>query len=243
MHHRIFVFLSACLCVLSPVCAQWRIGATAGVDLNHYYQENGYAYDRIISPAWGGTGGVSAQYDFLNWLGLRMDLNITQRNYSSRYFLRKWIDMDGVEQQEQYRYSNLYLMLPVTVSFSFGGEHVRGYADIGGYMGIWSGGRVRGQMQDEYHYEQQDDGIYRFQTYEVSERYSFDKRRDRLFDAGLAGRIGVIYNAPSHLFVLLEAVCYYGLVNNHKTGSEHIRQPGYHTTAAMQLGVGYRFNK
>ena len=60
MHHRIFVFFAACLCVLSPVCAQWRVGATVGVDLNRYDQDNGYAYDRIISPAWGGTGGVSA---------------------------------------------------------------------------------------------------------------------------------------------------------------------------------------
>lgn len=243
MHHRIFVILSACMCMLSSVCAQWRIGATVGVDLNHYDQDNGYAYDRLISPAWGGTGGVSAQYDFLHWLGLRMDLNLTQRNYSSRYFLRKWTDIEGRKQQEQYHYSNLYLLLPVTVSFSFGGEHLRGYADIGGYMGIWSGGRVRGQMQDIYHKEKQADGTYCYQTIEVSEKYPFDKRRDRLFDSGLAGRIGIIYNTPSRLYIMLEAVCYYGLVNNHKTGSEYLKQPGYHTTASLQVGVGYRFLK
>lgn len=77
--------------------------------------------------------GITAQYNFLDWLGLRLDWTMAQRNYTSRFYLREWTDLNGDTQYEQYCYTNTYHLLPLTLSFSFGGEHVRGYANIGGY--------------------------------------------------------------------------------------------------------------
>ncbi len=240
--HRIFVLLLAGMCSLAAAHAQWRLGVTAGADLDCYTQENTYAYDRVLTPGWGGTMGITAQYNFLDWLGLRLDWTMAQRNYTSRFYLREWTDLNGDTQHEQYRYTNTYHLLPLTLSFSFGGEHVRGYADIVGYAGHWTSGKYTAQMQDEYH-RQWLEGLQTvgYDTYVVEESYAFDKRRDRRFDAGLVGRIGITYTTPVRLFLALEGVCYYGLVNNHITGSEHYQQPGYHTTAALQIAIGYVF--
>lgn len=61
--HRIFVMLLAGVCSLAAAHAQWRLGVTAGGDLNCYTQENSYAYDRVLTSGWGGTAGITAQYN------------------------------------------------------------------------------------------------------------------------------------------------------------------------------------
>lgn len=239
---RILVLCLAGVCSWVVVNAQWRLGVTAGTTVNCYTQENSYAYDRVLAPGWGGTAGITAQYNFFDWLGLRLDWTMAQRNYSSSFYFREWTDFNGQLQHEQYRYTNIYHMIPIAVNFSFGGKYVRGYVDIGGYVAHWTFGRYTAHMADEYHGQWMEDLQKRAcATYTVSEPYTFDKRRDRRFDAGLTGRIGITYTTPVRLFISVEGVCYYGLVNNHLTGSDHYQQPGYHTTAALQIAIGYVF--
>ena len=61
--------------------AQWRVGATTGGNYNFYSMDKQYMSDYEIQGSHGLTAGVSGQYNFKDWMGVRVDLNFTQKNY------------------------------------------------------------------------------------------------------------------------------------------------------------------
>ena len=97
--------------------AQWRVGVTGGTDYNVYRMDQQYMTDYKVDGRWGITMGVTGQYNVNDWLGVRADLNLTQKNY--RHSRVVYSDVD-------YKFTNNYLQLPVMASFSFGGERLRG---------------------------------------------------------------------------------------------------------------------
>lgn len=75
-------WLLACAMMFSmTVHAQWHIGVSAGGDYNVFTMNNQYQSDWTSEGRWGGTFGIMGQYDVLDWLGIRADLNWTQKNY------------------------------------------------------------------------------------------------------------------------------------------------------------------
>ena len=66
--------------------AQWRAGVTVGTTSNHYVFDRQYMSDYNSKDRWGLTMGVSGQYNFTDWLGVRADLNWTQKNYGQDSF-------------------------------------------------------------------------------------------------------------------------------------------------------------
>ena len=63
------------------VQAQWRLGVNGGATWNHYSVDKQYATDYRFDERWGGTAGLTAQYNFFDWLGLRAGAFFAQRNY------------------------------------------------------------------------------------------------------------------------------------------------------------------
>ena len=61
--------------------AQWRIGVTTGADYNVHSMDLQYMNDFSLEGRWGATLGVTGQYDVTDWLGVRADLNWSQKNY------------------------------------------------------------------------------------------------------------------------------------------------------------------
>ena len=108
--------------------AQWRVGATTGGDYNFYSMNKQYMTDLEVQGGLGFTAGVSGQYNFKDWLGVRVDLNVTQKNYQ--------IHRAMLENYE-YRYRNNYMQLPMMAAFSFGGKKLRGVCNLGFYTGYW----------------------------------------------------------------------------------------------------------
>ena len=53
----------------------WRVGVTAGADCNTYSMDMQYMNDFRTEGRWGATLGVSGQYNFTDWLGVRADDN------------------------------------------------------------------------------------------------------------------------------------------------------------------------
>ena len=220
-----FVAVVAVLCCCTAASAQWRLGITGGIDWNYRHMETSYQYAQERNPRVGTAFGLMAQYDFRDWVGIRCDYQMAYRNYRDDYTLTG----------EYYDYKNIYHLLPITVSFSFGGEYVRGFANIGGYVGHWTA------MTCTYKEYNISKGQLSAENTIVND---FDKQRDRRIDAGLTAMLGVGYSCSElGLFVNLETVLYYGLVNNHKTGSEYISQPAYDTTPVIQIAIGYVFPK
>ncbi|MBQ0006723.1 MAG: outer membrane beta-barrel protein, partial [Alistipes sp.] len=112
---------------LTDMSAQWRVGLYGGADWCSRSIRYGYDYARTRTTVPGGVVGLTGQYNFLDWLGIRMDVHMQWRNFNDTYSVIK----------DKYRYRNTYLDIPLMASFSFGGKKLRGYANIGGYAGLW----------------------------------------------------------------------------------------------------------
>ena len=109
--------------------AQWRVGVNCGADMNHFIIQTDYQY----KDRWGVTMGVMGQYDITDWVGVRVELDWTQKNYRQKRENLQICD---------YKYVNNYLQLPVMGSFSFGGEKLRGFCNLGIYT--WMSATVAG---------------------------------------------------------------------------------------------------
>lgn len=212
------------LLIASGLNAQWRLGVTGGGSINWNNIDFGYATTYKQNSKMGGTVMVSGQYNFNDWIGLRIDAGWVQRNYQ-RILTTQY--EDGTITQK-WDFKRNYLMLPVTASFSCGGEHFRGYIDLGGFAGYWLSQKTINDSGEN-------------NSKPVTEKYVFNDKRDVRFDAGLVGRIGGIYTFNNNMFINLELTDYMGMVNMHKTGSEYIKQNAYDNTLSIQVGIGYTF--
>ena len=203
-----------------PAAAQWRVGLTAGADYNSYSIDKQYLEDCHYSGRWGVTLGATAQYNFFDWLGVRADLNWTQKNHREE---RSLVPID-------YRMRNNYLQLPIMASFSFGSKTWRGFCNLGVYGAYWMNGRINGT----------DFNSFSSRYYSVSTDKEFYSERDKRWDCGLVGGVGVEYRFAEHWGAQFEVRCYYSTTSTVKQ-SEYVKDYRYNTTVAMQAGVSYYF--
>ncbi len=214
------LFLLLVLSLPSLAHAQWRVGVTAGADCNHYSIDTHYQTDVKYKDRWGMTAGVVGQYDVTEWLGVRAELNWMQKNYTRK--------REIVSMQNYYTVNN-YLQLPVMASFSFGGQTLRGFCNLGVYGGYWMNGYMEGN----------DFNSISQKTFHFSQKYEFNSDRDRRFEFGYVGGAGVEYRFNNEWAAQIEARCYYGATSNYK--SPLVSDPRYHSTLALQAGVFYCF--
>lgn len=114
----------------SPVpksLAQWSVGLNGGYARNILSIDREYADGQRYKPHNGFTLGVPVQYDFRSWFGLRTEFNFVQKGQS--------IHRTGYYEGQYTHTRNNFLQLPVMAHFSFGGEHLRGFIHMGGYVG------------------------------------------------------------------------------------------------------------
>jgi len=215
----IFTFLTLLIPLMAS--AQWRVGVTAGGAYNHYSIDKQYWYDYQYEGAWSPTIGVTGQYDFNSWFGLRADLSWTKKNH--REYRRRLSDID-------YKVKNDYLLLPVMATFSFGGEKLRGFCNLGVYGGYWLASHVDGEMM----------GAMDSVVYKLDAKTEFMSERDQRWDCGLVGGLGLEYRIDSHWAAQAEVRCYYSTTSTVKDYQMR-RQRRYNTTVGLQAGVAYRF--
>ena len=221
---RLIVILSFAIyhLSLSHVVAQTRAGVTMGAAWNHYSIDNHYMTDWHYEGRWGVTLGLSGQYDVNEWLAVRADLNLTQKNH------RQY--RTGVLASTDYDTKNNYLQLPVMASFSFGGRTVRGFMNLGAYGGYWMSTRLKGEYT----------GIITESIITFDKSADFNSDRDQRLDGGLVGGIGVEYRFARHWAAQAETRCYYSLVSTQKDYML-LKDPKYNTTIGLQAAVYYLF--
>lgn len=221
---RIYLILAVGLLALSPsvMRAQWRVGISGGGDYNWYTINTNYQTDYRYDGAWGWNAAVFGQYNFFDWLGLRFELEASERNYRFR--------RTGIYSGTNYVTHNTYMHLPVMTQFSFGGKKVRGFVNTGVYAGYWLAGRYKGR-----YYETMSD---RLMT--VEEPYIFQNEKDQRWDFGLAGGIGIEYRFLEHWMMHVEGRCYYSFISQTKPYMQ-IKDNRYNTTICMHLGFAYVF--
>lgn len=201
--------------------AQWRVGVTAGADYNVFSIDKQYMADVLFDGRWGVTYGVTGQYNFTDWFGVRADFNLTQKNYRMHRANIEEVDL---------KYRNTYLQLPVMASFSFGGKKLRGFCNLGVYGGYW----VHSYRSGE------DMNSFTGQSFDIKGKVEFDSDRDKRWDCGLVGGVGMEYRFDWHWAAQVEVRHYYSTTS---TTKQYMRNKDYryHSTTAIQLGASYIF--
>ena len=220
------VALTACVSLFAQdtqAQGQWRLGLTGGGTWNHYSIDKQYMTDYRFVDEWGGMAGVTAQYNFFDWLGLRAELNFVQRNY--RHTRYEYADKLSV------RYENNYLLLPVTVNFSFGGQKVRGFVNAGIYGGVWLNGKRGGT---------ENNSMGGGKAFQFSEPYKFNSEKDQRGDFGYTGGVGLEYRFHEHWLAQIEATCYYSVISATKQYM-NVKDYRYNTTIGLKAGIAYVF--
>ena len=198
--------------------ASWVIGVTGGASLNWQTRDAGYAYDMAYSAGWGAIGSVSVQYEALDWLFARVDVQFMQKNY-------KMQRMTPVlaEKNVHTDYSNNYLQVPLLADWTFG-ANVRSHLYTGIYMGGWLNGRTNRVLAYDGSTQQ---NAYTFTT------------DDNRFDVGLAGGVGITYDVLPKLRVGGEVMLYYSLMSTMKK-QPHMNFPRYNNTLTISVTASYR---
>lgn len=201
--------------------AQWRVGINGGGDLNHFIIDKQYQTDYQFKDRWGGTVGIMGQYDIADWAGIRFELDWMQKNYRQTRETLKVYD---------YKYVNNYLQLPVMGSFSFGGQKVRGFCNLGIYGGYWLNSSRKGF----------DYNALTQKGYDFTEKVEFYDDRDRRWDFGFVGGAGLEYRFASHWAAQVELRYYYSTVSTRKV-NDVAKDYRYNSTLALQAGLWYCF--
>lgn len=222
MMRRFFPVLTVMVLLSLAAQAQWRVGASGGGDFNWYSVNTNYQVDYHYDGAWGWNAAVFGQYNFMDWLGLRAEIEASERNYRFR--------RTGSFSGTNYVVHNTYLQVPVLAQFSFGGQKVRGFVNAGVYAGCWLDGRYKGSMVD----------MLAGKVVAVNEPYIFQKEKDQRADFGLAGGIGIEYRFMEHWSVHAEGRCYYSFISSVKQYML-IKDYRYNTTLGINIGFSYIF--
>jgi len=207
--------------------AQWAVGLSGGLNNNTPSVTKGITQDAAYESRLGYNVGVMGRYQFCDWLAVRADLRVSSRNY---HMQRNLSQMKDVYTDHR----DTYLHLPVMGDFSFGGQKLRGHLYLGGYIGDWLDAHRKGNAVRELFIE--DEYLY---TAHFDEKMEFDSRRDRRFNAGLLGGLGLTYEVATHWELMLESFYMYDLTSSNKTYT--ISNPRYNTTINFNLGVAYKF--
>lgn len=196
----------------------WTVGVNAGASINWQTRESGYAYDMAYNTGWGAAAGISVNYEALDWLFVRMDVQFVQKNYS---MVRMHPDM--VSRNIHTSYTNNYLQVPLLADWTFG-TNVRSHIYTGAYAGGWLNGRT--------------ERILAYTGTEQKSPYTFSKDDNRV-DAGLAGGVGVTYDVLPNLRVGGEVMLYYSLTSTMKK-QPVMNYPRYNNTLTISVTAIYR---
>lgn len=220
----------------STAFAQLSVGVSGGYTKNYLYTNAGYRYFTKYDPGTGFSVGVPIRYSVNSWLAFQADPQLIQKNYQQT---RTGV-FNGIYQAT----TNQYLQLPIMGHFSFGGQKLRGFLNLGGYVGYWATSASKGvlpflngpvETSTEVTTVLENKGAQYFSGSSV-----FDTRRDRRLEVGLLTGIGLGYQAARYnLFV--EGRSYQALSDQQKDYMLN-QIPRYNQTYVLQIGCLYQLN-
>ncbi len=220
MRKKILFMIATIMMLPLSMHAQWRVGANVGTDYNHYSLNTQYQNDVKFNDRWGVNCGVMGQYDVLEWLGVRAELDWVQKNYHRERI---------IVNEQDYKMTNNYLLMPVMASMSFGGKQLRGFCNAGIYGGYWMNGYEKGT----------DASSMTLVQYSFNQKYTFNDSRDQRWDFGYVGGLGIEYRFANCWAAQLEARYYYSVTSTIK--SDVVDDNRYHSTLSLQAGIFYCF--
>lgn len=221
--------------------AQFSVGLEAGYNKNYVLTNAGFHAFTKYEPLEAFNIGVPVKYDFNNWFAVQADPQYIQKNYK---MLRTHF-FQGIYEDRK----NSYIQLPVMAHFSFGGQKLKGFFNLGGYAGYWSSGKIKGTQPDIFAQTPDipdEQELYSYLElkpgFNYDQKYEFDKRRDRRIELGLLAGAGLSYQLKPRYQIFAEGRYYRALSDQQK--NYMINQiPRYNDTYVIQVGCMYRLGK
>lgn len=200
--------------------SQLSVGASIGYDRNSL--STGTSYRSFVkNKAMSGFAiGLPVRYDVNDWFGVQSELTYIQKNSKTE----RNHSYSGISEEM----TNSYFQVPLMGHFSFGGEKLRGFINLGGYGGYWLKSKREGVNLNVF-------GEGAEQIYPYEERYEFDSRKDRRLEFGLVGGLGVQYNLSENVALFAEGRYYYSLSDMQKDYM-YRRPTKYNNTFALNVG-------
>ncbi len=232
MKKRFLALSLMALAALPAAAVDWYMGFEGGYNYNDFSIDQNYAYDMRYKGAGGITVGIPIRMEAVNWFALQVDVEYTQKNHKM-YRTQKY--------EELYtNTTNHYLQLPVLLNFSFGGEKIRGYIGVGGYVGCWLASHREGNTLAVSNVVTNKLGgnYYAFDEYR-----KLDNSHDQRCDAGLAANLGIRIKIDDRMVFHAETDFLYGLVSTEKTKGQVSPTPRYNSTYAVQIGLTFSLDK
>lgn len=219
----------ALLLTLLPLHARWAAGITGVATYNTLSGSPQYAYDLRTSGAWGWNIGLTGQYTFNKWLGIRADMLYLTKNHKQH---RGPIFGDDRGFTER----NAYIQLPVTAEFTFGPENIHGILNLGLSCGWWASRHRSGKELSLSPTETSELDI----PVHYSQSIPFDSRRDNRLDVSPLIGIGIGWCPTSCWELIAEGRLYYSLTSVTKK-FQGLDIPRHNTTISLGVTVLRRF--
>ena len=214
----------------------WHIGLAGGYSNNSLYASTAERPFTELQNGHGFEAAIPIRYRVNSWLAFQGEIQYIQKNYT--------VQRTGHLSQLYNTVTNHFIDFPIMANFSFGGEKLRVFANLGAYVGVWIYSRQKGTIAaSSYNYFElgpDEDSRYYYYYHDYDEKVEFDPRRDARFDGGLLAGIGVQYAIPACTF-LIEGRYNYGLTDLQQNYGYYML-PKMNSTFNVRLGVLLNMN-
>ena len=224
--------LFLCAALALPASAQWSIGLHGGLDVNKTSRSSFYTSQSFEDRA-GFSVGVSSEYMFNKWLGLRFGADILQKNYQTVYNSPEMAQYGCNED-----FKNTYLQIPVMADFRIGSEKWSLHFLGGVYGGYWLSCCESGII-NHVGLDPNENSSISTASFE-NEKVEFNSERDNRLSFGALCGVGIERALSQHWSVGIEVLGYYDLTSQTKDYMA-FKDPRYNTTFDCHLGVSYKF--
>ncbi len=219
--------------------AQFSIGFEAGGNKNYLLTNVSNLVSTQYNPLYGFNVSVPVVYQIEDWFSIKANPGYMQKNSQ----MQRTGFYQGVYQNN----TNAYLQLPVMAQFSFGGESIRGYVNLGGYAGYWLSSHIKGRMPNILNQpaytnstgSAQPNSVFdEFTPYEYDEKYTLNTTKDRRLELGVLAGAGLSYQLNETIKLYGEATYYNGLTDIQKKYQLGL-VPKYNQTYVFSIGFLY----
>ena len=224
------LFLSAVLAL--PASAQWSIGLHGGADINRMTRSSFYT-SQTFEDRTGLSAGLSSEYLFKEWLGLRFGVDILQKNYRTVYNNSEMLKYGCNED-----FRNTYLQIPVMADFCFGSAKRSFHLLAGAYGGYWLSSRESGII-NHVGLDPDDDADIHTASFE-NEKVQFNSERDNRLCFGAVCGLSIERALSEHWSLDVEALYCYDLSSQTRDYMS-FKDPRYNNTLDCHFGVRYKF--
>ncbi len=218
--------------------AQLYIGLEAGGNQNYLITNISNLVSAEYVPINGFNIAIPIQYKVNDWFALEAAPGLIQKNYQ----MQRTGFYAGVYQLTK----NNYFQVPLTAQFSFGGNKLKGYLDLGGYVAYWASSHIKGAFANALNdqpfgsnYPYYAVTVFDYSTpYRYDEKYQFNSTTDNRLELGLTAGLGISYQACSKCKVFTEFKYYDGLTDLQKKYQQG-GVPKYNETGSLSVGFLY----